>query len=154
MSPCLRETPAYRHTQIGWFIIVSLATGIVVCGILNMDTHSIALDSLIAILLGVAFLFSSLTVTVDDESIEIRFTQGIIKKKFDLASITSCRAVKNVRPLGFGIHMNKKGGLFNVSGFQAVELVMRNNRIYRIGTNEPEALAEVIREKLSRNPAC
>jgi len=36
--------------------------------------------------------------------------------------------------------------IFNVSGFDAIELTMKNGRIYCIGTDEPEKLEAVIKQ--------
>ena len=40
------------------------------------------------------------------------------------------------------------GWLFNVSGVQAVEICLRSGRKYRMGTDEPERLADAIRANL------
>ena len=34
--------------------------------------------------------------------------------------------------------------IFNVSGFDAVEIKMQDNKIYRIGTDEPQKLEQAI----------
>jgi len=36
--------------------------------------------------------------------------------------------------------------IFNVSGFDAVELVMKNGKIYRIGTDMPKELEVAIKK--------
>jgi len=38
--------------------------------------------------------------------------------------------------------------IYNISGYEAVELVMKNWKIFRIGTDEPERLKEAIVESL------
>ena len=45
---------------------------------------------------------------------------------------------------GWGIRLIPRGWIFNVSGFDAVEIQMKNGRRYRIGTDEPEALLAAI----------
>ena len=44
--------------------------------------------------------------------------------------------------------------IFNVSGFDAVEIRMKNGKIYRIGTDEPENLRPQSRESYLLNTAC
>ena len=51
----------------------------------------------VLIILGVALLlFSSLTVVIRDDVLEIRFGPGLIRKKFYLSDIESARVVINV----------------------------------------------------------
>ena len=38
--------------------------------------------------------------------------------------------------------------IFNVSGFGAVEIRMKNGKIYRIGTDEPKALESAINREI------
>jgi len=45
---------------------------------------------------------------------------------------------------GRGIKLTPHGWLFNVSGFDAVEIQLKNGRKYRIGTDEPDALLAAI----------
>ncbi len=46
---------------------------------------------------------------------------------------------------GWGIHWWFGTWVFNVSGWQAVEIVYANGKRYRIGSDQPEALAAAIR---------
>jgi len=40
--------------------------------------------------------------------------------------------------------------MYNVSGLDAVEIYMKNGKIYRIGTDEPETLCNFIQERLTK----
>ena len=40
--------------------------------------------------------------------------------------------------------------IYNVSGFDAIELTMKNGKIYRIGTDEPEKLEAAIKQVIAR----
>jgi len=63
-----------------------------------------------------------------------------------LDEIASVKTVKNHWYYGWGIRLIPHGWLFNVSGFEAIEIVMKNGKVYRIGTDEAEKLmAAVIR---------
>ena len=70
---------------------------------------------------------------------------GLIKKTYPLSNIKSCTPIKNNIINGWGIRRILGGWLYNVSGFQAIELQFKNeNKIIRIGTNKPdEVVAEV-----------
>jgi hypothetical protein len=106
----------------------------------------VALFVLALILLGV------LTVEVGDEFVEVRFGPGVIKKKWRLADVLSCQRVRNHWWYGWGIHwIGRNKWLFNVSGLDAVELSMKDGKTYRVGTDEPEKLCQLIQGKLTQN---
>jgi hypothetical protein len=106
-------------------------------------------DLVIASVVGVVvvlilLLFSSLTVSVDGETVEAGFGPGLIRKRFPTARIVQAKPVRNSWWYGWGIRLTPHGWLYNVSGLDAVELLMGDGRTYRIGTDEPEALAAAI----------
>ena len=51
---------------------------------------------------------------------------------------------------GWGIHHVGDGWLFNIYGFDAVELHFHSGKRAVIGTDEAEKLAEAINEQLSK----
>jgi hypothetical protein len=70
-------------------------------------------------------MFSTLTVVVDDTHLTFRFTFGLIRKHIALADIRHYQTVRNPWHYGWGIHLYPGGVLYNVSGFQAVEIVLK-----------------------------
>lgn len=138
----------YKHTQIGWVMLVSLGAGILLTGYFGILYSDWITLSVLGVVIVCLIIFPSLTVTGDDDLIEVRFGPGLIRKKFRLEEIESCRPVRNRWWYGWGIHKIPRGWLFNVSGLDAVELSMKNGRIYRIGTDEPQILNEFIQRKL------
>ena len=100
------------------------------------------------LLLACLGLFHSLTVRVDEEAVALRFGIGIIRRRFPIAAIESARAIRNPWYCGWGIRRIRNGWLFNVSGFDAVELGMADGRRYRIGTDEPDRLRHEILRRL------
>jgi CTP:phosphocholine cytidylyltransferase-like protein len=90
--------------------------------------------------------FISLQVRIDEKYISIKFGYGIFNKKFSLDDILSAKTVKNHRYYGWGIRVWfwPKMWIFNVSGFDAVEIKMKNDKIYRIGSDEPKKLEQAI----------
>lgn len=100
------------------------------------------------VLLLVLTAFYNLTVQIDAEHVRIRFGIGLIRKRFPLDQIASCRPVKNSWASGWGIRLTPNGWLFNVSGLDAVELKMQNGKTVRIGTDQPQALATAIEQAL------
>ncbi|PYM13487.1 MAG: hypothetical protein DME18_08920 [Verrucomicrobia bacterium] len=155
--------PVYRHRQIGWPIIgilgvVLIALGCAATVVFLRAAHptgdlmkGLFFTFVPGFVLGVAvlILFASLTVVIKEDLIEIRFGPGLIRKKFRFADIQECKSVRNSWLVGWGIRWFPGCWVFNVSGLDAVELLMKNGKRYRIGTDEPEALREVIQHKLT-----
>jgi len=94
--------------------------------------------------------FTSLQVTVDERYLHIKFGYGIYRKKFSLHDITSAKTVKNHWYYGWGIRgwLWPKMCIYNVSGFDAVEIQLKNGKIYRIGTDEPRKLEQAILDSI------
>ena len=139
----------YKHTQIGWVMLVLLGAGILLTGYFGILYSNWIALSVFGVLVVCIILFPSLTVTGDDDLIKVRFGPGLIRKNFRFEEIESAKPVKNRWWYGWGIRKIGRGWLFNVSGLEAVELSMKNGRIYRIGTDEPQKLSEFIQRKLN-----
>jgi len=90
--------------------------------------------------------FSTLTVTVDEQFLKIRFGK-IFSKKFLLNEIATVKKVRNHWYCGWGIRFcfRPRMIIYNVYGLDAVEITMKNGKIYRIGTDEPDKLELAIR---------
>ena len=89
-------------------------------------------------------LFHSLTVRVSQNDICLSFGVGIIQRKFLIDDIESTTTVRNRWYNGWGIRWIRSGRLYNVSGFDAVEIQLKNDRRYRIGTDQPRELLAAI----------
>ena len=105
-----------------------------------------AITAIMAFILFVLGSFGMLTVTIDGQFLKIHFGWGIFRKEFPLTEITSVRKVRNHWYYGWGIRLWfwPKMWIFNVSGFDAIELTMQDGKIYRIGTDETNALEEAL----------
>jgi hypothetical protein len=135
----------YRHTQLGWVILAVLA-GIVLLLLSSLPPEAAGAvrTPLVAGAAIVLFLFCALCVEVDTEAIRLRFGIGLIRKRIPLADVASWRAVRNPWYCGWGIRLGPRGVLWNVSGFDAVEIDLPGGRRFRVGTDEPEALVRAI----------
>jgi len=137
----------YKHTQIGRLMIFVLLALIVYFGFLltqiGMDPTTIAIMILVILII---ISFSTLTVTINEKYLKIKFGYGIYKRQFLLKEITSAKTVKNHWYYGWGIRLWlwPRMWIFNVSGFDAVEIKLQNGKIYRIGTDEPMNLKNAL----------
>ena len=124
-------------------VAVLAVVALVVVG--SMPKQAMGMAGVPLALLGlVLLLFLALTVEVDLESVRVWFGPGVIRKRIPLGEIRSWRAVRNPWYCGWGIRLGPGGMLWNVSGFDAVELDLPEGRRFRIGTDEPEALVRAI----------
>lgn len=131
----------YRHRQVGWPIMivsdVLFIIGLVVVAV-GGDARIVGVV-LIATALVVALL-SVLTVTVDATHVTATFFPGWPKHRIALTDIASAEVVRNKAWWGFGIRKVPGGWMYNVGGLDAVEVVQRNGKRFRIGTNDPTNL--------------
>lgn len=147
----------YKHTQIGYLILVITLAVLVFFVWLQITARAeppsvdsgtnFAITAIMALILVTLTSFGWLTVSVDDERVALKFSWGIFRKKFSASEIASVAQVKNHWYYGWGIRLWfwPKMWIFNVSGFDAVEIRMKNGKIYRIGTDEPEKLEAAIK---------
>ena len=137
----------YKHTQIGYLtIFVLLAVALLFGSILaQADFNPIILATMVFILFLLAS-FASLKVMIDENYLRIKFGYGIFRKRFVLSEIISARTVKNHWYYGWGIRVWfwPYMLIYNISGFDAVEIKMKNGKTYRIGTDEPKKLESAI----------
>ena len=142
--------PAYRHTQAG--ILTRGVLGSMAVAVIALQA-AVGLNGILLFILGVLALafvaFGSLTVQVTTTEVSVRFGPGWIRKRFPTSAIETVSVVTNPWYYGWGLRWFVRGWLYNVSGFDAVELEMRDGRIYRIGTDEPNRLETAIREVIS-----
>jgi len=132
----------YRHTQPGW-VIVGVAAAVVALG-WAMVPRGAPIAPMLVIASLIVLLFGALTVDVDHEAVRLRFGVGLIRKRIPLRDVQAWREVRNPWYCGWGIRMMPDGMLWNVSGLDAVALVLADGKRFRIGTDEPAELAAAI----------
>ena len=138
MRPPLR----YRHTQFGTVIVVSLLLSAVLFAGLGLMTGLTPLAVIGPALMTMFLaLFFSLTVEIDATHLSFRFGIGLIRKRVPLAEIVEAQPVRNHWLYGWGIHRTPHGWLYNVSGWEAVEITLASGKRLRLGTDEPRRLA-------------
>ena len=139
--------PDYRHTQIGYLMLTAL--GVVVVMLWNAGEPSSGGQFVVLLVVGLALLsFSRLTTVVTGNQVEVFFGLGLIRRRIDLNDVLDVRVVRNPWYVGWGIRWIGRGWLWNVSGSKAVELGLPEKRRFRIGSDEPEVLAEALWRKL------
>ena len=140
---------SYRHDQFGTLAVGTMISIAVLLAVFFVATGFLPL--LIILLISfflVLMLFHSLSVEVTRDHLRLRFGIGLVGKTFATGEMVDVYPVRNKWYYGFGIRLTPHGWLFNVSGLDAVEIVMRSGRHYRIGTDEPQALAAAVKRAI------
>jgi hypothetical protein len=154
---------SYKHTQIGYLMLVVILAVLLLFTWVQITARAEppSVDSgtnflvtfIMALVLFILASFTTLTMSIDEKYLQIKFGYGIgiFRKKFLLSEIVSTKQVKNHWYYGWGIRLWlwPKMWIYNVSGFDAVEIVMRNGKIYRIGTDDSSELEVAIKQAIN-----
>jgi hypothetical protein len=134
----------YRHTQVSRATLglMGAALAVVVWGSLRTSDPVLATTS---VLVGfVLVLFSTLTVTVRDGALDVFFGPGLIRRRIPVRRLRDVRVVRTPWYYGWGIRLTPAGWLWNVSGLDGVEVQFHDGHCFRIGSDEPNRLAEAL----------
>jgi hypothetical protein len=138
----------YERKQVGWVVICGLCIALSVVAIKirteSVPAREISVGVELLLLLSLA-AFYKLTIKIDDHVLRISFGVGAIRKQVQLTAIDTYEPVRIRWWYGWGIHLTPYGWLYNVSGWDAVAIKLRNGKKFAVGTEEPQALVEAIR---------
>lgn len=153
--PAGSDSISYSHRQMGRVQIWGSIAAIIVVLLTTLFVQdTVYLFAVLAGALGLGLLmFSSLTVEVTDSGISLRFGPlPVIRKMISFDQITGYSLVENHWYYGWGIRWIPNGSMYNIAGFQAVELRLITGRCFRIGTDDPEGLSAALTRTLGSPP--
>ena len=148
----------YKHTQIGYLMLVVTLAVLVFFAWLQMTARAeppsvnsgpnFAVTAIMILILFILTSFTTLTTSIDKNCFRIKFGYGIFARTFPLNQVASVRSVKNHWYYGWGVRVWfwPYMWVYNVSGFDAVEIIMRNGKMYRVGTDTPRELEFAIKQ--------
>ena len=151
----------YKHTQISYLMLIVTLAVLALFAWAYITARAeppsyysgtnFAVTAIMALIVFILASFTALTVSIDASCLRIKFGYGIFARKFVLNQITSVQAVKNRWYYGWGMRVWfwPYMWIYNVSGFDAVEIIMRNGKIYRIGTDFPGELEAAIKQAIN-----
>jgi hypothetical protein len=141
---------AYQHTQFGSAFFWPLFVCSVIAAATAFISATAGIGIIVAVLLALTlWLFAKLTITIDDKNLRAAFGPGFFYKQVPLTQIESCLPVRIKWWEGWGIHLSRFGWLYNVSGWDAVAIRLRDRRQFAVGTDQPEQLAAAIRKQIT-----
>ena len=136
----------YRHTQRGVLVVsVCLAAAAFNAFLIWRSGQWIPACITLIVLVAAAIVFSSLTVEVNANELRWSFGLGLWTYRLPLDEIETVAIVRNHWWNGFGIRRGSGLRLYNVSGLDAVELHLKSHDVRRIGTDDPQGLADALK---------
>ena len=138
----------YKHTQFGALtltvlFLAGILTAYIILPMLADGRLVVAFVTLGLYLLIVA-LFYAFTVEISDRKLKFWFGIRVISKSYSLEEIQSTKEVQNPWYYLWGIKSIPGGWLYAIGPGSAVEIVFKNSKIIRLGTNQPKELKQAI----------
>ena len=143
----------YRHTQVAYVPLAGSLLLAIGTSVILMKHHSLGLFAIPAFLFLPGLLFSSLTVQVSNGVLQSHFRFNFWMKRVPLTRVTEAEVTESSAWEGWGIRMTSRGMLYNVWGTKAVEVRLQSGERFRLGTDEPGALAAAIATQMVRGTA-
>ena len=140
----------YEHSQKAFWTFYALALPALIYLLIGAFSSAAQTSWIVAsVLLLLPFFFWKLTIKIDQETLQASFGIGLIRKTVPVANIVSCEPIRIRWWWGWGIHLTPYGWLYNVSGFAAVVITLRNGGRFCLGTDQPDELVAAIRRVAS-----
>ena len=136
----------YQHTQPARAIVIILTAVGLVFAVGSIFCHPLISGMLVVCI--VAYFFRSMTIEISDTELMWYFGSGFPRKCVALDDVVSAEPLRMTAWNGWGIHYTPQGWLYNVSGYGAVCVTLRNGKCYCLGTDEPKVLADRLAKTL------
>lgn len=140
----------YLHRQSSGLMLLVLVLPAAGCAILAWTTRIWWLYLFAIAFVLLAWLFSSLTVEVNDRELVSYFGPGFWRRQVPLGDIAAVERTTSSAWEGWGIRITPRGMLYNVAGRDAVQVRLATGRRFRLGTGDPDGLVAAIRTHLDR----
>jgi len=135
----------YQHTQSAATIVGCLGAMALILAIMSFAFHPLVLPMVIVAISG--WMFRSMTIEISDTDLAWYFGSGFPRKRVPRNDVVSAEAIRTSFLNGWGIHYTTRGWLYNVSGYGAVAVTLRNGKRFCLGSDEPEELARQLSVK-------
>ncbi len=144
----------YSHIQKGIIRPIFLALAAVFLGSAFFTRGTPHMTVFTAAAIGcmvLSFIFGHLAVRDEGDHLLVRFGPiPLFKKSIPYAKITAVGKGRTHLLSGWGIHLTRKGWLWNIGGFECVWIEMGKKRVL-VGTDDAEGLASFLQSKLAKS---
>lgn len=143
----------YEHDQVGRTLLIGLALCLV-GSMVAVSFAGLAVATVLpaAALALVALLFWRLRITVDAQRLQWSFGIGLIRFSEPIAAIARAELTHTRWYEGQGIHLTRRGKLYNVHCGEAVIVHRRDGSRFMLGSDDARALMRAI-EAVQAGPA-
>jgi hypothetical protein len=150
------ESKTYTYLGVPMIVFLSLAIVIFLILLLVMNDLFYMWLLMIAGALFGLLCFYNITITIDETYFSFKLGIGLIKKRYEIANIKSCKPYSGIhKGFGIGTKMNFAGDVlkqYNVTGLKAIELRLYNdNAIIKIGTPQPEEISQYVQSLIDES---
>jgi hypothetical protein len=146
---------AYRHTQRGYWHLLLNALGVLMMTLALLSSEPVPFR-LLFVGMGTLFLivgcsFHRLTVEDRGDRLGIRFGPiPLFRRSIRYGDIREVEVGRTLLLDGWGIHWSPRGGwVWNLWGRDCVVIRLRRGTL-RVGTDEPELLANFLKQRIGR----
>ncbi|MEQ9409629.1 MAG: hypothetical protein RIK87_17975 [Fuerstiella sp.] len=151
---------SYAHTQRGWIhwicyiAAVVMFAGSAATGGLGSPVPGIVLLASGALCAVLGLGVQALTVSDGGDRLLVAFGPlPLFRTSISYAEIAEVTVGRTRWIDGWGLHyVPGRGWTYNINGWDCVEIRRSNGRLLRVGTDEPQRLASVIRDRISSRP--
>ena len=145
----------YHHTQTARLHLILIGVGIVMLvngWVVQAPFVRLLLFAIGGLLFVLAQCFGRLTVSDQDDRVVICFGPLPLFRRYILYDdIESVQRGRTTILDGWGIHLSPSGGwVWNLWGFDCVDVIYRQGRKLRIGTDDPEGLESFLKQRTRR----
>jgi len=153
----------YRYTQVGTVTILMMLLAAVFtafmfdAGLKSPEGQDATILKVTGLVVAGVFVlalasFYSFTIQIADGKLNFWFGFGVVGKSFPIKGIRSVETVKNPWYHLWGIKSIPGGWLYSIApGGRAIELIFKDNRKIRLGTNRPEEIKQRLDEAIGRS---
>ena len=143
----------YDHTQSAPLYLLLLMIGVGTlagAAFTNVNVAQVAMYWSGALMLLLAFCFRDLTVCDEGNDLLIAFGPlSLFKRRLQYSDFEKVEQARSTLMDGWGIHMSPSGGwVWNLWGYDCVDVWYRQGRKLRIGTDDAVALAAFLETKI------
>ncbi|SIO67743.1 hypothetical protein SAMN05444166_8436 [Singulisphaera sp. GP187] len=148
------DAPGYQHTQKGPWSLVLYGIGVFTLGLgLLLREEPLVttwLPTLGVLLLLVGACFQHLTVTDEEDRLDIRFGPlPLFRKQILYEDMRAVEVGRTTLLDGWGIHLSLRGGwVWNIAGWDCV-IIHHRGKTW-VGTDDAENLARFLKAKISQ----
>jgi hypothetical protein len=137
------NAPAYRHAQIGWWLVAWAVLWIALCAAIGTRLFG---GTVLAVILAIAgAAFARLSIRVEDGTLAWSMTFGFPAGRIAVSDIVETTIVPvTLLRGGIGIHGYPGRWLWNVALGQGVSVQKADGNVVILGSDEPQALLDAI----------